>query len=78
MSSVSRLALSRSSAASFSAVARIPAASTLAAALICSSLGPGGLDELGGLLLGEPEQLLDPRAEPGVAGAFLLLDCPWA
>src|SRR5262249_13840074 len=36
--------------------------------------GPGLLQDLGGLFLSEPEQLLDARAEPGVGGAFLLLD----
>ena len=38
--------------------------------------GPRLTDDLGGLLLGEPEQLLDPRAEPGIGGALLLPDLP--
>ena len=35
---------------------------------------PGRLDELGGLLFREPQQLLDPGAEAGIGGALLLLD----
>jgi hypothetical protein len=32
------------------------------------------LDQLGGLLLGQPQQLLDPGAEAGIGGALLLMD----
>ena len=39
-------------------------------------LGPRGLDQLGGLLLGQPQQLLDARAKPGIGRPFLLLDLP--
>ena len=39
-------------------------------------LGPRGLHELGGLLLGQPQQLLDAGAKAGVGGSLLLLDLP--
>ena len=38
--------------------------------------GPGLLRDLGGLLLGQPEQLLDAGAQTGVGGPFLLTDLP--
>ena len=46
----------------------------MAVALNSLARGPGLLQDLGGLLLGEPEQLLDARAEAGVGGPLLLLD----
>ena len=39
-------------------------------------LGPGGLDELGSLLLRQPEELFNPGAEARVGGTLLLLDLP--
>src|SRR3984957_4593948 len=38
--------------------------------------GPGLLRDLGGLLFGQPEQLLDPGTKTGVGGPFLLTDLP--
>jgi hypothetical protein len=36
----------------------------------------GLLDDLSGLLLGEPEQLLNPGAQPGIRRALLFLELP--
>ena len=81
-SSVSRLAFARSSAASFSAAARSSARVNLGRGLDLVRLRPRRLDQLGGLLLGQPQQLLDARAQgrsrsvapaPGSGGALLQL-----